>query len=67
MGGIFEIIQDEAHRKNLKRLSKYKEKYKSILYEPSEYTYCEDEKCECIRKIRDSFIINGRVPQIDTN
>ena len=64
MGGISDILNDEAHRKTLKRLSKYKEKHKVISYEPSSYTHCQDDKCDCIRRIKDNFILNGRVPQV---
>lgn len=64
MGGISEISKNEAHQKKLERLFESRKSMLSVLFDTSVLSYCEDEKCDCIRDIQEKFLKSQHVPQI---
>jgi len=67
MGGIADIKKAEKHRKRLKHLHKSKRgcfSSQSLIGPCDTKEFCDEDSCEYINEIQESFIKNGRVPQI---
>jgi len=67
MGGIADIKKEEAHRKRLKHLEKIKKRCDSshiIVGHCTTKEFCDEDVCDYINEVNESFIKNGRVPQI---
>jgi len=65
MGGITDIKKAESHLRLCKRLKKQRD-FMPPLEISAQYVneYCQDGCIDCVKRIQETFILTGRVPQI---